>query len=381
MRLLGLFVAVSVAAAVAGCRTVDIQSDPFSTDRRSATRAHYAIDWWLPLVAPQLLEVAPREEGSPAVDGDTQRIVTLTRDGQVRSLHPEGRVEWSFATGHRFYGSATVHEGVVYVPGGDATLYALQATTGKELWRYEAADALVTAPVVAGDRVLVQARNEILYAVDAKTGKWVWQYRRDVPTGFSIAGASRPLVTFGTAYVGFADGSIVAIKVEDGTVTWQRGLSSEGTQFLDVDTAPVIDDAGRLYAASYKDGVFALDPETGATTWHAKLSGVTSLLTRGDVVFASGDNQVAALHAENGRTLWTFALRGRAAGRPTIVGNKLIVPADDSMLFLDPATGRALLEWDPGQGVSAAPSALGSRIYVLSNNGYLYAMQVSGSQG
>lgn len=377
-----LLVLVALAALGSGCRGGELRFDPFSNDRRYPQAVFYEIDWWVKLVTPGLLEVGPRELGAPAVDPDTGRIFTLTRDGQVRALNPaEGRIEWTFSAGHRFYAAAAVHQGVVFVPGGDGILYALQANTGKELWRYAAADALVSAPVVADGKVLVQARNEVLYAVDATSGKWLWQYRRDAPIGFSILGASQPLVSFGTAYVGFADGTIVALKVEDGTVTWQRGLSAEGTQFLDVDTSPVLDEAGRLYAASYRDGVFALDPQTGDTTWQAKLPGVTSLLTRGEVVFASGVDQVVAVHGETGRTLWTFPLPGRAASQPTIVAGKLVVPADSSMLFLDPATGKRLVEWDPGQGVSAPVTAVGSRIYVLSNNGFLYAMRVAGGRG
>jgi outer membrane protein assembly factor BamB len=43
---------------------------------------------------------------------------------------------------------------------------------------------------------------------------------------------------------------------------------------------------------------------------------------------------------------------------------------------VDPSTGRPRLEWDPGQGVSATPVYADQHLYVLSNNGYLYALRL-----
>ena len=56
----------------------------------------------------------------------------------------------------------------------------------------------------------------------------------------------------------------------------------------------------------------------------------------------------------------------------------LLVPNYRSLLFVDPTTGQSRLAWNPGDGVSAAPQVAGSTAYVLSNNGYLYALRLRG---
>lgn len=374
--------ALVLAASVAGCHAIPLYGNPFSDGPKDPPVSVYSIDWWKKLVEPRTFEVGPREFATPAIDPETGRVVALTRDGHVRALEADGtRVIWSLKTGHGFYAGATIHEGTVYVPGGDGVLYALDLKTGAEKWRYEAKEALATVPVIADGKLLVVSLSDTLFAINAADGKWAWQYRRDPPSGFTVRGAARPLVTFGTAYVGFSDGMFVAIAIDDGTVNWNRQLSAEEQQFVDVDTDPVVDDAGRLYVASYRDGLFALNPENGDLLWKATANGINHLLHRGEVVFTTGDDHVSAYLSETGKVLWTQSLRGRAAGKPTLVRGTLVVPVENELMFLDATTGSTTVAWDPGAGVSAPAQWVGSKLYVLSNNGVLYALRLVGSNG
>ena len=78
-----------------------------------------------------------------------------------------------------------------------------------------------------------------------------------------MRGTSRPVVGDGQVYMGFADGHLVALDLEKGVALWDKQLStSGGTQFLDVDTTPVLAD-GKLFVASYKDGVSCARREDG----------------------------------------------------------------------------------------------------------------------
>jgi outer membrane protein assembly factor BamB len=59
----------------------------------------------------------------------------------------------------------------------------------------------------------------------------------------------------------------------------------------------------------------------------------------------------------------------------------LLVPNQRALLFVDPATGRSRLAWNPGEGITATPHVVDSRVFVLSNNGYLYSLHVPGGRG
>lgn len=347
----------------------------------------FTVDWWTQLVSPTLLEYAPREHAQPAYDALNDRVIALTRDGVVRSVEPGGKVAWQLQTGARFYAGAAVDEGLVYVPGTDGVLYALYGKTGEPKWKYTAGEALATQPVLAGELVLVASQSDTLFAVKRATGELAWLYRRDPPTGFTIHRSSTPTVRGTTAWVGFSDGTLVSLDLTDGSVNWEKSLApaggggGTGQQFQDVDTQPVLDEAGRVYAASYSGGLYALEAETGDVVWNTVAQGITSLLVHRDVVVAVGDDRLDAYLGETGKLLWSQTLQDRAGIEPVLVKGMLLVPTQRSLLFVDPRTGRSRLAWDPGEGVSATPRVVGGKVFVLSNNGYLYGLRLDGRGG
>jgi alcohol dehydrogenase (cytochrome c) len=87
-----------------------------------------------------------------------------------------------------------VIDGVMYVTTGDDDVFALEAATGKQLWAYHPKDLpkLSTLPiccnndnrgVAVGNGKVFDARlDATLVALDAKTGKTVWKTTVDVPS-------------------------------------------------------------------------------------------------------------------------------------------------------------------------------------------------------
>ena len=372
----------AVLGLLGGCSTAPLYTNP-ELPRPPSNRPvdYFSVDWWASLAPPTRLEYSPREVASPAYDADNKHVIALTRDGYVRAVGEDGKVKWSLKTAVRFNAGARVSEGIAYVPGGDGVLYALDSATGEVKWKYAAGESLATVPVLADGLVLVASESDTLFAVKAADGVWAWQYRRDPPSGFTIRGASTPLVHEGTAYVGFSDGFVVALSISDGSATWEKSLSGAGTQFLDVDTPPVMNEAGQLFVASYRNGIFALEADTGDMVWNTTVGGVTSLLTRGQMLFATGDGRVDGYQADSGKLLWSLPLGERAAFAPVFAQGMLLVPIQRSLLFLDPKTGKSRLAWNPGDGISATPFVRGSQVFVLSNNGYLYALDVNRIRG
>jgi outer membrane protein assembly factor BamB len=383
------------AVLAASCRTISLSSNALmpEPDAHVSPPAYFDVQWWNTLVKPTLLEYQPSETATPAIDPDTERIVVCTRDSMLRSLSPiDGRIEWEKPLHGRCFAGSTIEEGVIYVPGGDSTLYALRARTGEELWKYESGEELVTSPVLSGDTVLVASQSETLFAVDRNTGKWKWQYRRDPPPGFTVRGTATPVVRNDIVYMGFADGYVVALGLSDGAQKWERNLTtSGGTQFLDADATPVLDDNGNLFAASYKDGVYQLKAETGDLEWTTARQGAASVLRAGDEIIVSGEGKLQALFAGTGKEMWSLELNqgqhksalfgggASTAGRPPLLlRGILVVPTTGPLVFVDPMKGRAKMSWNPGKGVTATPALSHGRLYVLTNLGTVFALQLRG---
>jgi outer membrane protein assembly factor BamB len=385
--------ATLLALGVTACRAIPLNEDPTipPAEANVSLPAVYSVAWRTPLVKIGLLEYQPSETATPAVDPDTERVIVSTRDGHIHCLSPtDGHVEWSFNTYGRPYAGAAIEGGIAYVPGGDGVLYALRVATGEKVWEYQAAEELVTTPTITADRVLIASQSETVFAVERETGKWAWQYRRDAPSGFTIRGTAQPVVSDGQVYMGFADGALVALGLDDGVARWERKLTvSGGTQFLDVDTTVALDGRGHLYAASYKDGIYALDAKSGDIEWSTSRPGITSLLLRGSVLFATGDGSLSALETGKGRALWSVSLSDRTskglvnnAGRPmTHARGYVVVPTSTGLAFVEPTSGRVRAMWNPGRGVTATPTRFessrhGPRLFVLSNLGTLYALDL-----
>ncbi len=387
----------AVALVIAGCKAIPLNDDP--TVPRAMAHvsfpAIYEVAWTTPLVKLGLLEYQPSEPASPAVDPDTERIFVTTRDGFVRCLSPsDGKVEWEFKTKGRFVSGPTVHRGIVYVAGGDGVLYAFRALSGESVWQFKANEELVTSPTIVDGKVLVASQSETVFAVDVETGAWIWQYRRDAPSGFTVRGTSRPVSADGLVYMGFADGYVAALELATGVASWEKRLSvTGGTQFLDVDTTPVIAE-GHLFVASYKDGVSSLDAKTGDLQWSTAHGGLTALLARGNVLFATGDGALSAFDMGKGRMLWSLELSDRTskgkgvnAGRSlTMSRGYVVVPTSTSLAFVEPTSGKVRSMWNPGRGVTAAPTSassprFGNRLYVMSNLGTVFALQMVSTGG
>lgn len=384
----GALRALALLSLASGClKNIPLTEDPtFPGGPKLSPPAVYRVEWYKELSPMGLLEASPSETAQPTVDPDTQRIYVGTRNGLIHALSPSGVREWTFTTGSRTFAGGSMGEGVLYQPSGDV-LYALRGRTGELLWKYVAGEEIVTSPVVLDGRLLVMTQNDTLISVDRETGKWQWQYRRETPSGFTIRGASTPVVREGLVYVGFADGALVTVALSDGVEQWERNLStSGGTQFLDADTTPRFDGAGRVFMASYKEGLFALRSESGDLEWQTQRTGVTSLLQRGEVLFTAGNGELGAVNQRTGKLLWSLNLsdkvsgkRGINAGRaPMFAKGLLIVPTSSALAFVDPARGAVLTAWNPGEGVSATPTRAGDHLYVLSNKGNLYALRLVG---
>jgi outer membrane protein assembly factor BamB len=114
-----------------------------------------------------------------------------------------------------FHSSPAVVDGVIYVGNDDNGLYAIDAASGEQRWRFAAADKIQSSPAVVDGIVYVgsyvgdyQADGTIeggLYAIDAATGEALWRFENE----YSIF--SSPAVADGVVYYGSTDGGLYAV--------------------------------------------------------------------------------------------------------------------------------------------------------------------------
>jgi outer membrane protein assembly factor BamB len=334
----------------------------------------YKISWQRPLVPLQPLEKDPLEPGGVAVDPATGTAIFGTRDGWLHAIRPDGTVAWELRGGGSF-GPAFVEGTTVYVGSVDGGLYAVDAASGKLRWRYDAKEDLSTRPSVLGGLVYVASLQDAVFAVDAQTGAWRWHHRREqkgeAPT---IFGAAPALATPDAVFAAYSDGFVAALEPRTGQVRWERLVAPAGTH-RDVDALML--DGGRLYAAAYSGAVLALDVLSGQTLWSTPSPGVHQLGRASGLVLAGSGSALQALSPADGGAIWTTPVGGAPAAEPALAGKWLLVPTGRGGLrWLEAASGRLLRVFDPGTGVSGPVAVAGGRVYVLSNGGDLFALDL-----
>ncbi|MET8285701.1 PQQ-binding-like beta-propeller repeat protein [Streptomyces sp. NPDC051643] len=170
-----------------------------------------------------------------------------------------GHVRWHFEAPAVFLCPPTfvpgpaVAGGGVYLADYLGTVYALDATDGRDRWRIATeARASIEPVLVAAGHVHVGS-GKGLYTLDAVTGTPKWRFQ----AGGDIVGA--PAVAEGRIHFGSTDHLLYTLKADDGRLRWKLATGGEITG------APVVKD-GVVYACSKDRCVYALDAEKGTGT-------------------------------------------------------------------------------------------------------------------
>jgi outer membrane protein assembly factor BamB len=372
---LGLAICLGLGCASLTTRTVAPPDD------RVAPAGVVHVRWRVELHAHQLFEARPEECAVGVVAGG--RLVIGSRAGSMVGVSTaNGHIDWATAATGGIDSEARLdpEHGQVYMGADDGSFYAIEPATGRIRWTYRAKGAIDERAELGGDTVYLASSADQVIALDARTGKWRWQYDRETPDGFTIHGYGGPRLHGNQLLEGFADGFLVSLQISNGEVAWAHGLAGTSEQFVDVDSTPVLD-GQTVLAASYSGGVYALDLKDGATRWRAPIEGVGPLsLIDGRIYFASPRSGLHALAKQDGQILWRQGLPDAGdMTAPQAVGRFLVFSGSRGGLFVvEPATGRLLEVFNPGNGVCAGGTydPATQRFYLLSNGGTLYALDI-----
>jgi outer membrane protein assembly factor BamB len=326
------------------------------------------------VVALDTMGFNPSETATPVLDEAQTRMYVSTHDGYVRCRF-RGKDAWIFKLNGSVLAAPVIDGETLFVAGGDGVVYSLNRFTGEVRWQVDLNEELTTSPTVSGGRVFVMSSAQSITVLDEKDGKRLWKYHRDSPGGFTIRGDAQPRVAGGVVYAGFADGTVAALGTDDGVARWTRQVSGVG-DYLDVDSIDAPEGDSRVYVASAKVGVLALDAANGDTVWSFNLLGANHVLVDGSRVICGGRGGLFALARTTGAQLWKMTLsHDRYPTQPVAMQGMLLVAADrGALLIVDEETGEPRGAFDPGSGFSMPVLAVPGAAFAVSNGGALYSL-------
>jgi len=266
---------------------------------------------------------------------------------------------------------------LLYIGTDDGHVIALAPGDGREKWRYATRGAVLETPVLSGDLIILSNEADQVYALDRATGVFRWQYKSETPEEFTLRGHAGVVVDKDLVFTGFANGTLVALRVATGSVAWLTSLKGDATRFVDVDAAPAVV-GENVFAVSSAGGVYGIDKSTGLIRWRLPLTGGGALSSDGERLYmAAADEGVFAIDL-TGNVIWRQGTRGggEPAG-PVVSGDYLLYSLSEAGLYVaDKRTGQVYEYFDPGYGISSAPTLSHDHMYLVSNSAILYAMTV-----
>ncbi|MBP9114257.1 MAG: PQQ-binding-like beta-propeller repeat protein [Polyangiaceae bacterium] len=318
------------------------------------------------------------ERGRPEIDRFYGRVFVGSTDHGLYALKAsDGSTIWRFETMAPVQSEPYYDEELdaVFFGSNDGALYAVRARDGGLLFRYDTKMEVFRKPVRVGEKLIFANVGDQLFCLDRRTGDTKWKTGRTPALGMEIAGHAGPMVRGNRVYFAFSDGHVSAYDVATGEEKWspvdltleaESSKASDLSKFLDVDTTPVYVPSptgpGLVIAASFAGGLFALDPDNGGRVWaNTDLHGATDMILFSEPAHLSRPSP-------SGEVRRIPALR------------RLIVSSTTTGLWsIDPYTGKT--DWRnklPEGGISAPTQMSGAIMVGTSRYGLFLISPISG---
>jgi eukaryotic-like serine/threonine-protein kinase len=275
-----------------------------------------------------------RVTSSPAVFQG--RVYVGSYDGNIYAIDAKSGVQsWKFTTEgeHRFtakhlhgaepaaesmpdpfdfyLSSPTVVGGTVYVGSGDGNIYAIDAASGAQRWKFATGNVVHASPAVANDTVYIGSWDSYFYALNAKTGQQRWRFKtgEDHIMSNQVGIQSSAVIADGMVYFGCRDSNLYALDAATGEKRWV--FSNKGSWVI---STPIVQ-AGTLYFATSDTGLFhAVDAKTGSLNYSLNFHHwpmFSSPAIAGTTLYiGSHAGTLIAIDLNKHATAWTFSTDG-----------------------------------------------------------------------
>lgn len=267
-------------------------------------------------------------EGPPVVAYG--RVFFVDQHGKMFALKSRtGKIVWKRNFRNCAAASAAVSRGVIYQPfmhpepclknaaGARGFIAALDAKTGKTLWRFKAGP-VESAPLIVGRRLYFGSWDRRVYAIDLrrKRNRLVWSYETDDKV------VAAPAYANGTIFAATNGGRIYALSARTGKLKWRaESFSRFGRREYFYATPAVA--YGRVFAGNTDGTVYAYGAGTGHLLWARQVGTyvyAAPAVWRKMLFVGTWDGNFAALDVRTGDYRWRYDAPAGIMGAPAVVG-------------------------------------------------------------
>lgn len=256
-------------------------------------------------------------------------------------------------------------------------------STNSTLWAWGISAAgsisIVSTPLIVEGRVIFQVLGRA-FAVDETTGVELWRYQA---SGWLTASSYAD----GRVFFGLSDnaGGVLCINATTGGEIWKQDTSPNF-----VKGTPLVHE-GTVYVGLTDNYTRAFDAATGHYKWGYKTNGpvYSSPAANGDFLFfGSDDGNLYALNISEPTPIstWNFTANGAIRSTPAIDNGRVFFGSDNHMLYaLDETTGKLIWSWattDTSIKIRNGVAVTNNIVYVTSADvGKIYALHADVAPG
>lgn len=254
---------------------------------------------------------------------------------------------------------------------------------GKFVWSQRLPGRVITAPLVAGERVFVQAVDRSVRAYDVFDGRWLWQYQRPGSEPLSLANTGVLSPFRDTLLVG--QGSrLVGLDPLRGTVRFDVNVSTprgtnEVERLADL-VGPIARADDEACVRAFQLSVACLELNRGSLRWSRPQSGDQAVAANERLVIGSDDaDRLTAWKTGNGDVLWrSDRFTHRKLSSPAIIGDRIaLIDGEGYLHLLSVVDGRTLARMELDSAPASAPLVVDQILYVTTRKGTLYALRAN----
>ncbi|ALH94315.1 outer membrane protein assembly factor BamB [Acinetobacter equi] len=270
---------------------------------------------------------------------------------------------------------------LVIVGNTKGELFALDQSTGEQMWTAQLPGAILSPSLVINNLVITVSNDGTVTANSVADGQQVWAYALP-QVQFSLRGNASPVAIDDRAIVVASSNAYVyVIDSLTGTPLMQRRVAlsdgrSEIQRLNDIDGDPVV--VGQfLVTTSYQGQVTVLNLADQQVVWSENSSSTKRPEVVGNGVFvASTDGKLTAYEITSGQKLWeNDQLLNRKLSNPVMLGTNLIVGDLDGYLHIvDPSSGM-LVGRSKTSGEVRSLRVIDNQLYVATQKGAVSVWQ------
>lgn len=301
-------------------------------------------------------------------------------DGTVMAVDAEsGREIWRGSAGARLSAGVGSDGRFAAVVTREGELVTMEA--GVEKWRKPLGLRVATAPLVAGGRVFVLGVDRSVHAFDVLDGLKLWTMQRPGdPLTLSQSGV---LLAFKNTLVVGQGPRMAGLDPLRGSVRWEVSVATprgtnEVERLADL-VGPAMRIGDSICARAFQSAVGCVNAERGTLAWSRNIGGTDAVGADEDYIFgADASDRMTAWRVSNGDVVWTSdQLQYRGLSAPASAGKTLVFGDSAGLVhwFSRDKAEPLLRMTTDGSAVVAPPAIAGTTLLVVTRKGGLFAFR------